>query len=158
MGLSSFFEGQEFKSFVMAVMMKLFRNQKWPFDGKLHAVKYNLCTYYNKVPAIRYIKDKVFNLEGYKELIFSMDAMDKIASDKLMYIPNDCAQHYPLMQITISCSNVETLNLMNQPIKIEKKFPKLLSRRIRSRCYKTLGTRVKISRMSPPSLHFFTVI
>ena len=91
------FGGQEFKSFVMAVMMKLFRNQKWPFDGKLHAVKYNLCTYYNKVPAIRYIKDKVFNLEGYKELIFSMDAVDKIASGKLMYIPNDCAQHYPLV-------------------------------------------------------------
>ena len=39
----------------------------------------------------------------------------------------------------ISDWNFWTLNLMNQPITIKEKFPKLLSRRMRKRYYKTLG-------------------
>ena len=41
---------------------------------------------------------------------------------------------------------------MNQPIKIQQKFPKFLSQRIRKLEYKTLGTSVIPSLMSPPSL------
>ena len=42
---------------------------------------------------------------------------------------------------------------MKQPFKIQWKSPKLLSQRIRKRYYKTYGTSVINSPMSPPSLH-----
>ena len=38
---------------------------------------------------------------------------DKTMTDRLMYIPNDETQNYPF------CSNVWTLNLINQLIKIQ---------------------------------------
>ena len=40
----------------------------------------------------------------------------------------------------ISGLNVWTPNLINQPIKIQSNYPKLLSQRIRKRYDKTLGT------------------
>ena len=49
--------------------------------------------------------------------------------------------------------NVWTLNLINQLIKILYKFRKLFSQRIQIRYYKTSGTSVIYSPMSPPFLH-----
>ena len=57
----------------------------------------------------------------------------------------------------ISGWKVWTLNLMNQPIKIQYKPPKLLSQRIRKCSYKTLGTSVINSSMSPSSLVIMSV-
>ena len=47
---------------------------------------------------------------------------------------------------------------MNQPIKIQWKSLKLLSQRIRKRYYKTLGTSVTKSPMSPPSLTYMLLL
>ena len=69
-------------------------------------------------------------------------------ADKLIYLPNDDAQIYPLC-ITFSGLNAWKLNLIKQPINIQS--PNMSSQRIRS--YKTLGTSVINTLMSPPSLY-----
>ena len=43
-------------------------------------------------------------------------------ADKLMYIPNNDTQNYLFYTLKLV---VETLNLMNQPIKIQIKVPKV---------------------------------
>ena len=55
-------------------------------------------------------------------------------ADKLMYIPNDDAQNYPLCKLQFTVETFEH--------KIEKS-PKLLSQRMRKRYYKVLGASVK---------------
>ena len=60
-----------------------------------------------------------------------------------MYIPKDNPLNNP-------CTvNVWTFNLMNQPIKIQQMFLKLLSQKMRKRDYKNLGTRVINRPLSP---------
>ena len=54
--------------------------------------------------------------------------------------------------ITRSDWNLWTLNFMNQPIQIQWNWPKLLSQRIGICYYKTLGTSVIYSPVSPPFL------
>ena len=55
----------------------------------------------------------------------------------------------PLLWSTISVGNVWAFNLINQLIKLP---PKLFSQQIRKRYYKTLGTSVINSPLSPISL------
>ena len=45
--------------------------------------------------------------------------MDKKMVDKLKYILNNDKLNYPLLRITVSDWNVWTLNVINQPIKIQ---------------------------------------
>ena len=52
----------------------------------------------------------------------------------------------------------DTKNLMNQPINIQRKSPKLLSQQTRKRYYKNLGTVVISSTMSPPSQLSFLLL
>ena len=74
-------------------------------------------------------------------------------ADKLIYILNDDTKKTSCR--AISGWNVWTLNLMNQPI--QQGSSKLMSQRLRKRHYKTLGTSVINSPMSPSSLHTYTV-
>ena len=53
---------------------------------------------------------------------------------------------------------VWTLHLMNQPIKVQYMSQRLLGQRIRKRYFKTLGTSVIKSPMSPPSLNNILII
>ncbi len=55
-----------------------------------------------------------------------------------------------ILKITPSLDYNDILNLMNQPIKILEKSPKLLSQRMRKLYYKTLGTSVINSPMTIP--------
>ena len=66
-------------------------------------------------------------------------------ADKLMYIPNDLNKKYPYWRLQLV---VDTQS--NNPTK--QKSLKLLGQRIRNWCYKTLGTDVINTPMSPPSL------
>ena len=69
-------------------------------------------------------------------------------AEKMMYIPNDETQNYNYNYNKW----IWTLNIMIQQIKIQYKYSKLFSQRIIKRYYKTLGTSVINSPMSPPSL------
>ena len=60
-------------------------------------------------------------------------------ANKLIYIPNDDTQNYPFFRVQLVG---ETFGRLNKPIKIQLKSPKLLSKRIRTGYYKTLGTKV----------------
>ena len=66
-----------------------------------------------------------------------------------MYILNDDIQNYPFCRLKLV---IETLNLINQLISLNSLTLNLLSQRIRTRFYKTLGTRVLYSPLSPPPL------
>ena len=66
-------------------------------------------------------------------------------ADKLVFTPNGVHKITPPVE--------KRLDLINQPIEIRKKFPMLLSQRIR-KCYKTLGTKEKNSPLFPLSLVF----
>ena len=55
-------------------------------------------------------------------------------TDKLMYIPNDDTQNYPYVNYNKWLKCFEHLKkLMNQPIKIQLKSPRLLSQQKRKR-------------------------
>ena len=74
-------------------------------------------------------------------------------ADKLIFIPNDDAQNFPLLYLDYN----QWLKYLKyyQPIKIQLKFPNLLSQRMRKHYNKTIGTSVINSPMSPPpSLQF----
>ncbi len=58
---------------------------------------------------------------------------DKTMADKSMYIPNN-----PSLDYKWWFKRLDT-NLMNQPIKIQQKFPKMLSQWIRKRFKKNYG-------------------
>ena len=64
-------------------------------------------------------------------------------ADKLMCIPNNEAQNYSFCRLKLVVETFEQ-NSLNSP--------KLFSKRIRKRYYKTLGTSVIDSPMSPSSL------
>ena len=61
---------------------------------------------------------------------------------------NWCTSPIMTHKFIFSGWNVWTVNLMNQPINILKKFQSLLSRQIRKHYYKTLGTSVITSPLS----------
>ena len=64
-------------------------------------------------------------------------------TDKLMYIPHDDTQNYPVCRLQLV---VKRLNIqLNQRNKIPLKFKKLLSQRIEN-VYKTLGIIVKYAK------------
>ena len=87
-------------------------------------------------------------------MLFTFQRDDRMAY-KLTYFSNDDTYtKLTLLYITIRCWNVWTLNIMNQPIKIHLKSPKLLSKRIKKRFIKTLGTSLINSQMSILSLFF----
>ena len=69
-------------------------------------------------------------------------------ADKFMYIHNDDTQNYPFCRLKFVVETFESTN------KNWLKSPKLLSKRIRKLYYKTLGTIVINSPMSPPSFLF----
>ena len=71
--------------------------------------------------------------------------------DKFMYIPNGDKQNYPFCRLQLV---VETLNLINQPIKIRQKSPRLLSLRIIKCYFKTLGTSLKKSNIPSLPVYF----
>ena len=74
-------------------------------------------------------------------------------ADKLIFIPNNDAQNFPLLYLDYN----QWLKYFKyyQPIKIQLKFPNLLSQRMRKHYNKTIGTSVINSPMSPPpSLQF----
>ena len=72
--------------------------------------------------------------------------MGRQRDDKLMDILNDDTQKIPFMYITISCWNVFTINLINQPFKFNK-LPKVVKP---TNSYKTLGTCLIYKPMSLP--------
>ena len=74
-------------------------------------------------------------------------------ADKLMNITNNKTSNYPLLYITNSGWNVWTLYLMKKNDQNLLKSPKLISQRIRKCYYKTLGTSVINSPMSPSSMN-----
>ena len=69
-------------------------------------------------------------------------------ADKLMYITNNDTQNYPFCRLQLKGLDSKLF----KPFKIQLKSPKLLSQSIRKNYYKTLGTNVINSSMSPPSL------
>ena len=71
---------------------------------------------------------------------------DKTMADKFMYIPNGDTQNYPFSRLQLV---VETF-VHSTSMKIYQS-PRLLSKRIRKRYHKTLGTVIN-SPISPPSL------
>ena len=78
--------------------------------------------------------------------------MDKTMANNLIYFPNDDTQNNHFCRLLLMAETLgNTLNLLNQSIKIHpfEKSSKLLSQRIRKH-YKTLGTSVLHSLMSPP--------
>ena len=74
-------------------------------------------------------------------------------ANKKIYIPIDDTQNNPCIIHTISSCNVR----LYKPTKIQCKSPKFLSQQIRKTYYKTLGTSVINSPISPPSLAFACV-
>ena len=58
-------------------------------------------------------------------------------ANKFMYIPNDDTQNY-FLYVDFNSGWLKRLDTqLNQPIKIQYRFPKLLSQRIGKRYYKT---------------------
>ena len=73
--------------------------------------------------------------------------------DKLVFIPNDDAQNYPSVDYNYWLKSFATQ--LNES-KFNK-FPKLLRHQIKKRYYKTLGTSVVNSQLSPPSLQMLVL-
>ena len=73
----------------------------------------------------------------------------KTMADKLHPRWFDQTQNYLICKLKLV---VWTFNLMNQPIEIQEKSPKLLSKQIRKRYYKTVGARVIKSLLLSPFL------
>ena len=70
-------------------------------------------------------------------------------ADKLMYVPNDDTQNYPFSRLLWVVETFGHSTKLNKLIVIQYKSPRLLSQRLRKRYYKTLGTSVINSKMSP---------
>ena len=74
-------------------------------------------------------------------------------ADKVIYIPKDDTQYYSFWRlqkvVKMKCFNTN----LNKPISQKSvKSPELLSQQIKKPYHKTLGTSVRNSPMSPPSL------
>ena len=68
-----------------------------------------------------------------------------------MYNPNNVTQKYPFFELLVEMFQ------LNKPINQKKQSQKLLSKRLKKRYYKTLGSSVINSPMSPSSMvcHYF---